>query len=108
MLSTDLNKKGKRYDAFSPWYLLIKVTKGDKKGDLLTRLSRGTPVGYRTHEDAMKAQAEFMDAAAGILASNYGENEKAAFSSYGMTAIINEETGHVDCVAHLGTDPDPE
>jgi hypothetical protein len=84
---------GRFFEADFPLRLVITITKGDIKGEALQRLSQGTVIVYKTLADAEKAQAKFHAYAQCV--------QGGKFSSYGMSCIINEQTGEVLYPMHI-------
>lgn len=85
---SDRNSDGKRYDALHPYRLVITIIRGDDRSAVMSRMARGTIVGYQTEDEAIKAQDEFHKLCDMVKAED-------PFATYGVTCILYTYNGYV-------------
>jgi hypothetical protein len=72
--------------------LIIKVTKGDNRGQIIEAIARGRCVGFDDIKEAIEGQMEF-HRIVDMIPRPDRDNE---FGAYGMSIIQDEKTGILD------------
>lgn len=88
------NAAGQTYDSHRPFRHVIHVTKGDGRADVIRALSQGRQASAATLAEALQEQDEFLGLVKQITAGK--------FASYGMIAVIDESTGEIHGIKHIG------
>lgn len=74
--------------------LVISITKGDERGQVLKRLSSGTCVAYDDFQEAIDAANEFVRLAGIVI-------KGGKFRNYGIVCVTDERDGCCHCVQSL-------
>jgi hypothetical protein len=75
------------WDTAFPFRLVIAITKGDNKGQVLSRMANGTIIAYKDLSSAVMAATEFLDLASKV---------ESRFNSYGVVSVVDEQHQKVE------------